>query len=166
MSDSVAVLALDPGGTTGVSFILVSAAALSDPRTKVLRSIQLWDQWELNSHENQQITDITTIMRQRPEAAIVTEDFQLRTMAAELSPVRITAAVDWWLSHEMPHRPLFRQMPSLGKRITDDRLQRWGYYKNDKRVHARDATRHALMFLRRAKKNDKLRQEAWPGIFK
>lgn len=161
-----AVLALDPGGTTGACLIIVEAAVLAPAGSPMLEGLIAWEQWQVGGPENQQVDTIMGHIESNPEAAIVIEGFQLRTMAAELSPVRITAAIDWAMHSSYPGKPLFRQMPSLGKRITNDRLKRGGLYRSDGNEHARDATRHAVMFLRRAKKDLALQAQAWPHLLR
>lgn len=158
---NVSVIGIDPGGTTGWAVLCCPVNSLrggSDP----LAEIKHWSYGQLEGAENHQVDQLIMIIQDWEAAAIVCEGFHLRTLAAELSPVRITAALDWWLSYAK--RPMFIQLPSMAKSTaTDDRLKSWELYDKGNE-HARDATRHASTFLRRTAKNAKLRAAAWPHI--
>jgi hypothetical protein len=83
---------------------------------------------------------------------VVIEDFVLRERTKDrslLSPVRIT----FGLEHELWMSPdnffTTKQQPSDAKStVTDDRLKRWGMWTVGQQ-HARDATRHLILFLRK-----------------
>lgn len=118
------------------------------------------------------VAELTELVRSFPEAAVVIEDFILRQFRQDrdlLSPVRVTAALSqqMWLDR----RGFFTQQPSMAKgTITDERLKKWGMYNRAGGMqHARDADRHALMFIRRCTgmdKNSKAnRMRAWPHLF-
>lgn len=168
------VIALDPGGTTGWSVMCVDVDALSDPDISILKSISHWAQGQVVGPENDQIKSIVDLLAAWPNAAVVIEDFILRKYVQGrelLAPVRITAAVEYvfWRGAEgigQPGRPVFKQQPSLAmKTATDDRLRTWDLYLRDGNEHARDATRHAITFLRRASERPQLRHRAWPGWY-
>lgn len=175
--DTVQVLALDPGGTTGWSLFEVQPEAISDrPEHRgigVLKNVIRWRHGQIDcgtskgnlgrslhagvstSGENAGIGEILGLIRSWPLAAIVVEDFVLdpnrfNTGRDLLSPVRITSGVsyDLWLQG----RDYFSQSASIAKSSAKDaQLKLWGYYdRNGGMGHARDADRHALTFLRRA----------------
>lgn len=100
--------------------------------------------------------------------AVVYEDFIIRqsNMSRDfLSPVRVTAALQQtaWESRLASE---FKQQPSEAKTaITDDRLKTWKmYYDGSAARHARDADRHALLFLRKARQKKGRIREAWPVV--
>jgi hypothetical protein len=176
----------DPGGTTGWSVFSVHPDALSQEDLSVLENVVWWDQGQFVGDEDNQADEMVELCRVWPHAAIGIESFILRTRRSSedtLSPVRLIAKLGYALrkGHEgrgsdlkcgrgKPRR-LFQQQPSLAKNtVTDDRLKEWGYYRREGgEEHARDATRHALTFLRRTSDEDPrstaLRVAAWPHLF-
>lgn len=82
----------------------------------------------------------------------VIEDFILRerTKARDLlSPVRCTAMVRVFMEQMKVHCPIELQSASDAKgSFTDERLRRWGLWTVGS-PHARDATRHLLLHLRK-----------------
>lgn len=165
-TDFPSVLAFDPGGITGWCVMSVHVDALLSDEYAILDNITHWEQGQLDVDEHQQEMEIAQLMEAWDSAALLFEGFELRTVAAELSPVRLTAVAAHIARHYfMPPRPIFKQMPSHAMTtITDRRLKDWGLYKPGQE-HARDAERHAILFLRRAKANPKLRKLAWPKIY-
>ena len=171
--NTTTVIALDPGGVTGWSLMCVEPYALSDPTQKVLRNVTMHHHGELESHDtaegyNEVADHLLTLAKSWPSAAIVIEDFVIRSNIRSrefLSPVRITEKVDWALWKAK--RSWFRQTPADAKTTaTDARLREWGMYDSVGSLgHARDADRHAITFLRRAKQKESLRAEAWPHLY-
>jgi hypothetical protein len=180
------VIGIDPGGTTGWSVMVVHPEALVDRDVPVLGNIEY--------HGNGQITSIPTngkavkalelsiaerlavrsliadVLIRWPGSALVIEDFLLRkrTMDRELlSPVRLTAILEWEVENLDLHMHLVRQQPSQAKGVaTDERLRQWGLYKRAGGMqHARDADRHAITFLRTAKQRGSVRGAAWPHLY-
>lgn len=103
-----------------------------------------------------------------PVAAVVIEDFVLRQMRMDrelLSPVRITSAVGYAMWRK--GRDYHVQSPTDAKRVcTDERLKEWGMYDPYGGLrHARDADRHAILFLRKAKQKAAFRAAAWPHLY-
>lgn len=159
------VIAFDPGGTTGWSAISVHPDSLVDPDVPILDNIIHWDQGQIEGDEYTQVDIILEMLDLWDGAAAVMEDFQLRTISAELSPERIKTIAGWALSRLFdPTRSLFLQMPSMKETASDDRLKRWDLYRPGEQ-HARDATRHAIVFLRRAKASGQIREAAFPHLF-
>lgn len=164
--DYPTIIALDPGGTTGWSVIMVHPECLSDPDVSILENILHYEQGQFEGPELDQADEIIGLLQAWDNAAIVCEDFQLRTTAAELSPVRIRAMVELYI-HRDPeeNRPIFLQMPSLAKTtVTDKRLKQWKLYRPGEE-HARDSLRHSITFLRRASVDVRIRRAAWPSIY-
>lgn len=174
---SAAVIALDPGQTTGWSFMLVHPESLSDPKVRVLDNItthqhgqvkSVRDDLSMTDGESLAVDDLWDFIDAWPGAAIVMEDFVIRGHDRSrqfLSPVRIMAKIDYLLWKT--GRSAFRQSPSDAKNTCSDaRLKEWGLYDSYGGLnHARDADRHALLFLRKSKQNEYLRRAAWPHIF-
>lgn len=167
------IVGVDPGVTTGVSVLILD---LSDglPRPDDADKIKTWthqlsyggsgnkgDLVEGNGWEEQDIAesigllvfDLKTVYE---NVYLVIEDFIIRKFLSSrdfLSPVRITSGIlqDVRTRGTLPKDQIFFQSPSEAKGVcTDERLDRWGYtIKTQKDRHARDATRHAVLFLRR-----------------
>lgn len=169
------VIALDPGGTTGWSVMCVEPDCLSDPDISVLQSITHWAQGQVDGNENEQAKELVQLIASWPHAAVVCENFTLRTYKQSrelLSPVRVTAKIDFAMHHGMEGiipsgRRIWLQEPSMAKKTaTDERLRDWGLYRREGgEEHARDATRHAITFLRRCSDRPKLRHHAWPKLY-
>lgn len=116
-----------------------------------------------------QVRQLNGLLANYPRAALVIEDFSLRTEVRSrevTSPDRLRLAIT---AHECIHGPgrvPFLQQPSMAKTTaTDDRLKRAGLYFPGL-PHATDAARHALTFVRNARQNESLRAAAWPRYFK
>lgn len=184
--DTATVIAFDPGGTTGWSLISVDPEALCVRERKVLSGIYEHQHGEVDcgvkrgnldsslhggistDGEFSGVFDCTKLCKEWPCAAVVIEDFNLNQFRRDrdlLSPVRITAAIGYtlWLSGRDYHV----QMPGDAKRVcSDEALKAWGMYDSYNALkHARDADRHAILFLRKAKSNKELRERAWPHLF-
>ena len=140
-------------------------------RCQILKSLSL----RTFSTTNRDSSTVPSLTRQKKSsvfskpgdnAAIVCEDFQLRTLAAELSPVRIRAMIEMYIRLSPDeNRPIFLQMPSLAKStVTDARLKQWKLYRPGEE-HARDSLRHSITFLRRASVDVRIRRAAWPAIY-
>ena len=168
------VISIDPGGTTGWSLMCVEPYALSDPDERILRNITLHQHGELPSNDTpdgyNEVTDILIdLIMTWPQAAVVIEDFVIRNPNRSrefLSPVRITEKLDYILwKHD---RTWHRQTPADAKTTaTDARLREWGLFvaPASKMVHARDADRHGITFLRKIKDEPKKQARVWPHLF-
>lgn len=168
-TDDPALIAIDPGGTTGWCVMQICAEAVVDDDINILDNIIHWEQGQFAGSEREQYVALADLVNAWEDAAVVVEDFTLRmfNMNKELlSPVRITAALDYHLAMDYdPVRSMFLQTPEMAMTdCTDTRLRSWGMYIPGEE-HARDAERHALTFLRRAKAKAKLRVSAWPQIY-
>jgi hypothetical protein len=172
------VIAIDPGGTTGWSVMMVHPDALVDPNIQILANIEYWSHGQFGGPENKQAKQVVELVEAWPDAALVIERFTLRVLRMDddlLSPVRITAkiemALDLWpgLGGQRNNTPIFYQPTSVLASIHDGRLREWGLYERaGGEVHARDADRHAIYFLRDAKGHKQakqLREKAWPHLY-
>lgn len=162
-ADLVSVMALDPGGTTGWALLTVPRRNISNRHQgSVLDDVQL-ECGQIFGEEHDAIEEIATLVIGHLEAALVIEDFIVRRMDPSrefLSPVRIMTVIE----HDCYRlkRPSWRQSPADAKTVvTDDRLKRWGLWTKGQQ-HARDATRHGILFLRRARSDQALAMKAWP----
>lgn len=178
-TNAVPILALDPGGTTGWSLLvlrrnIMGRDVFSWNLDAILRNKFMWDHGELSclGDEDAAVYYLARLCDQFPSAAIVVEDFILRAERKEksrdlLSPVRITAKLEHCLWRR--RRRIFRQTAGQAKPIvTNDRLALLGALANDGMTdHARDADRHAVMFLRRClgPQGVGLKRSAWPHIY-
>lgn len=181
-----AVIGIDPGGTTGWSIITVHPEALIEPTADLFENIfdHKHGQVDCGSHRGNLASslhegistegefsgayDLVELIKAWPSAAVVIEDFNLRQMRMDrelLSPVRITAAIGYamWLAGRDYHV----QQPSDAKNVcSDERLKQWRMYDpNGGLKHARDADRHAILFLRKAKNSKEFRALAWPHLY-
>jgi hypothetical protein len=160
---------IDPGGTSGWSVMSVHPAALIEPKVSILENITHWSHGQIGGDENAQASELLGLIDAWPGCCVGHEDFILRTAVTSrevLSPVRITAKVEFglFLAGGVPY---FRQMPSEAKNVaTDDRLRAWGFYeRSGGKEHARDADRHNLTWLRKCKQHRFMREQCWPYLF-
>jgi hypothetical protein len=158
---------IDPGETTGWALIAVHPQALACPDFAVLDNIVHWDCGDVRGYEWEQCDWLVESAVSWPLAALGSEDFILRTYSAArslLSPVRMTAA--WEYEMWTRRRVIWKQQPAEAKvAVSDGRLAAWKMLPDGKSPHARDALRHALLFLKKAKSSSRLRGAAWPKLF-
>jgi hypothetical protein len=184
--DAATVIAIDPGGTTGWTLISVHPECLVADDAKVLDNIFIHQHGQVDcgsrrgnlgtslhsgistDGEFSGVYDLAKFIKSWPVAAIVIEDFTLRQMRKDrdlLSPVRITAALGYSIWRD--GRDYHVQSPADAKRVcTDARLKEWRMYDpTGGLVHARDADRHAILFLRKAKQSKNFRALAFPHLY-
>jgi hypothetical protein len=181
------VISIDPGGTTGWSVMRVHPEALVDREVPILTNITRHDHGQIraipvlaNPRHKPKARELSTEERRCvrtlmqdvvlawPGAVVVIEDFILRKQSMDrelLSPVRLTAALEWAIDESGIPYHLDRQTPSEAKGgATDDRLRKWGLYKRAGGLeHARDADRHSIVFLRIEKGSGI--GLAWPHLY-
>jgi hypothetical protein len=167
--DYPTVVWFDPGGTTGWSVISVHPEALIENDVTILDNIINWTHGQIVGDENEQASAMLGIVAAWPGCCVGHEDFILGKFSADrelLSPVRITAKVEFglFLAGGVPY---FRQMPSEAKKVaTDERLRSWGLYEREGgQGHARDADRHAITWIRKCKQYEWMRRQCWPYLF-
>jgi hypothetical protein len=167
----------DPGGTTGWGVMSVEPSVLTLNKP-LERNIAHWACGEIVGNLNQQASQVLELFESWDGAAIGIEKFHLRQIAVELSPVEITAKVEYayWLMEKWaaeederdPGRPrhVFKQEPSLAKRtLTDQRMHDYKLWVPGK-DHKRDAIKHCYTFLQRCQETPRLRAAAWPALFR
>lgn len=126
-----------------------------------------WWHGQIDCHdENLGCHQLKSIIDRWPSAVIVFEGFSVRQLAVDLSPVSITARIEDHLWNHHAGKEIFKQTAAQAKTTaTNDRLKAWGVYTADGGLnHARDADRHALLFIRRCmqgKNSQELRERAW-----
>lgn len=157
VDDLYVCAAFDPGGKTGWSVFGVHGDAIEDPECRIIDNIQFWSMGEFFGPEKEQAREMFELVEQWPTAKIVMEDFVLRKFSSArelLSPVRVKSRFEGRMDQAGDERPIILQQPSLAMTaITDARLQKMGLYNATKGFeHGRDAVRHALTWLKRAKK--------------
>ncbi len=157
--DKFAVMAIDPGGTTGIAAALLNAGKAQTTHQLLRRAVQkkvlavgeitakgrnaetrqaekLYDEW-------MKFKFIANVEKgiPLPYIYLVVEDFQLRQRSVDLSPVKIT----WGLLSLIPEEEMLMQQPSEAKSYaTNERLRKWGVWAVGKE-HGRDAVRHLAL---------------------
>jgi len=170
-SHRLSVFAVDPGETTGWAVVSVPPESLLDRSINLLEDME-FDCGQLTGSEDAQaerLCDLAITF----DGPVIIEDFTLRQFRMDrslLSPVRVTAKLEYdiyLVNKDVGKESQIRikkQQPSLAKSTaTDARLKEWGLWEVGA-PHARDAIRHAVTFLRRAKADRKIRQWAWPDL--
>jgi len=185
------VLGIDPGGTTGWSLITVPRSSIYG---KTPGQVLEFKYGEIHGPEDDQAIEISRLARQIQNLdygigpAVVVEDFDLmphyNNTSADvvLSPVRIAAKLQ--MLYHMGESEAFRsgervrvslrlmgeslivmQGRTMAKQTaTDERLRAWGLYTHRTGDHIRDATRHAITAIRRAKSNQEFRDSMWRKV--
>jgi hypothetical protein len=166
------VLGIDPGGTTGWCLITVlRSAVFADAEPSIIE----WDYGELTGPEPRQATEIAQMCREiqgldyKTGPAVMSErwtaDPSFKSADQEqYSPIRINAQLE--LLHyqgKMGDSTLHFQSRTIKSAtgVSDDRLMRLGIYVEGSK-HIRDATKHALTALRRARESRKFALKLWP----
>jgi hypothetical protein len=162
-------LAVDPGMTTGWAVIGVPEGSIYGNEKG---AIEEFETGEVMGNFTGQARGLAHIARRFQNVkspnniALIIEDFDPRHHVRSeeyLSPVKLAAMLTY--ATDMGHlggiTGPFWQMPSLAKETaTDDRLKAWKLYKPGSE-HIKDATRHAITFIRRTKGSKALREQAW-----
>jgi hypothetical protein len=176
------VVWIDPGEVSGWCVMSVDAEAMVDPEERILDNVAHWAAGQIHGDELVQIDDALDLYRSWPDAACGSEDFilnQFRRDRTLLAPVRINSVLGYELlvgdrrRRRGSSRHLFLQTASMGLHLLKNGvIERTGLWPDrDPGNHARAATSHACVFLRRAKERQKnLRGEfllhaAWPTLF-
>jgi len=166
------VIGLDPGGTTGYCIVWVPRECIYDPRNTQPEILEVRT-GEFGGDEVEQARSISGLCRSTQGLdymvgpALVIEDWDIehtnRTSDPEmLSPVRITAMLRYAkMRKELLDSRIVMQKRKLAKEtFTDERLHAAHMYTKGS-DHIRDATRHALTALRRARADKEFRQVMW-----
>lgn len=177
-SPALVVLAFDPGETTGWSVWRAPIETLCTQGTPKTLARCKWALGQIRPADadlRRGEGDSATVDRmlevgrwsyeefvhEDDEFVLVREGFTLRMMSMDpnlLAPVRVNAIFkDRMRAAGNPYQ-MYEQQPGEAKRVvTDQRLRAWGVYRPGME-HARDAERHAILFLRRVASTPALRR--------
>lgn len=156
------VTCIDPGGVTGIATVWFFEEWMRDPARSLSQCLLAWEAESLQGTENYQtLLALRWIANRTHEVRhdLAIEDFVLRTGSPDrqvLSPVRITAKLEWQLWRGIKtvgggKRTFIpsKQSPSDAKgAVNDARLRAMAMYTPGP-DHARDATRHCVLWLRK-----------------
>ncbi len=168
------VVWIDPGEVSGWCVAAVSPDALSDPHERILDNVAHWVAGQIHGEELRQIEEALDLYRAWPDAACGSEDFILQQMRKDrtlLAPVRINAVLGYELKRGDPKRKkgvprsLYLQQPGMRTQVKKILPYTDYWLVSDPDDHGRDATAHAITFLRRSKQQRTLRARAWPHLF-
>lgn len=166
LNTSVAIFAIDPGGTTGiaagvfdlrrltVAATIRRALAKNNFRTWNVRGPNVKQNWEISraAVDFYYTTHVEKSLIFFNNFFVVAENFNLRQMDADLSPVERNSGVETLLGPCFKDRwdeVWSKQTASEAKGFCDDKmLDRWGLLKG-KSPHERDAVRHIARRLDR-----------------
>lgn len=146
-------VSFDPGGTTGWALFQVWMEALRSSDYSILDNVAFWSAGEFTGPEVRQAEQMVELVRHWPGCHVVVEQFVLRQLQVDLAPERLNARFESLLARDVPAKSFILQQPALAKStITDDTLSRAGLSAAlAGKPHAKDAVRHNLTWLRRAK---------------
>jgi hypothetical protein len=164
------VVGIDPGATTGWVLLTVPRYSIyGEEESHILE----WDYGEFYGDEDIQVRELCRLLREIQSLdyligpAAIVEDFDIPPHAPTtnpelLSPVRIAAKLAFAARIGMAgDARIVLQGRTIAKgTVTDERLKRWGYWVEGS-DHIRDAARHAITALRRARDNPEFRDEIW-----
>lgn len=164
---TLTVIGIDPGETTGW-------AKISIPRDSIFGDepgrIVDFQHGEWTGPETAHALAFCRVAKRYIWPAVVVEDFTLRTSVTSrevLAPVRVGAMIRFCVQTSMAGSVVgFEwQLPSLAfETMPDNRLEKAGLWVEGS-AHIRDAARHAMTLIRRAKRDPKLAARIfhWPG---
>lgn len=183
MEKNIHVVGIDPGGTTGWCRLTIPRAAMFEGAPS---RIVEWDYGVFSGAETEQVKAVCRLAREIQGLAygvgpaLVVEDWDSdpsfkSTDPEALSPVRIGAMLRFAhsLGADMTgwkvvgrsflgDSTLTFQGRTIAKSTaTDERLKAWGLWSTI--THTRDATRHAIVALRRARQNEEMAAAMWPA---
>ncbi len=162
MSDDILyVMGVYPGTTTGVAIIGVHQLTIYADRPG---KIKFFETWEITGSYTYQAIEVADASREFYPLALVVESFYPAkpiTTEESLSPVHVGARIEFCADSHYIFAPFFWQTPSMAMETApDSRLKLWGLYQSGP-DHIKNATRHAITFIRRTKDDEKLRTRAW-----
>lgn len=176
LGPALVVCAFDPGETTGWSVWRAPVGTLVGQGTRRTLARSKWALGQIRSSQDalargdgdsDMVDKMLEIGRwafeefvhEDDEFVFVHEGFRLRMMSMDdnlLAPVRVNAIFRDRLRGTGTQ--VYKQDPSEAKiTITDARLREWSVYKKGME-HARDAERHAILFLRKFASTPRLRR--------
>lgn len=161
------VIGVDPGETTGVAVIRIPLDTMyGDAPGRIVSHFTI----ELTGPETAQAQTFCRVAKRYIWPAIAMEDFSLRTSVTSrevLAPVRMASKIQFCVDTGLagPVTGWEWQMPAMAKEtMPDNRLEKAGLYTKGS-DHIRDASRHAMTLIRRAKQDERLRRRVfhYPG---
>lgn len=162
------VLAVDPGGMTGWSIMTTTVDKVVNRSLSLEEMVVTWRHGEIPSEgdfgEQVAVEVLVTLLDHvgSHSTTVVLENFvpqRLDKSKAFLSPVRLNSAFEQLLFQEQVSWT--KQMPREKGAMDDNRLKAKGFYERGM-GHARDADRHALLFLQKLQGNRTLMQKSFP----
>lgn len=172
---TIRIIGFDPGGTIGWSVMEITFDALNDQNLSRTEKVTGWWHGQLRSDDEDvempepvSIEVCTAIIENSlalaDDIAVVSEDYQIRSARTDkqtISPIRLLAGLEqnvWSMG-----RRIQKQMPSEKSGATDERLKNWGFYSPGSQ-HARDADRHALIFMAKLAAKKSLQRKFFPNL--
>jgi len=161
------VIGVDPGETTGWAVIRIPLDTMyGNEPGRVVSHVT----GELTGPDTAQAQTFCRIAKRYIWPAIAMEDFALRTQVTSrvvLAPVRVASKIHFCVQTGLAGTVTGWewQMPALAmETMPDNRLEKAGLWTEGSE-HIRDASRHAMTLIRRAKKDEKLRRRIfhYPG---
>jgi hypothetical protein len=161
------VIGIDPGETTGWAKITIPRDSMFGDAPGKIVDLKTG---ELTGPESAQALTMARILKRYIWPTVALEDFTLRTDVTSrevLAPVRVAAKIHLCIECGMAGSVIGVewQLPSLAfETMPDNRLRKAGLWVEGS-THKRDAARHAMTLIRRAKNNPKLAERIfhWPG---
>jgi len=140
-----------PGSTSGVAIIGVHERTIyRDYPGKIIHN----EAFDITGNLTSQVFEIMTVLSEFWPCALVVESFNSKKPIANqgcLDPVRVGARIEMCVESHYTLAPLFWQTPVIAlDTAPDNNLKLWGIYEPEP-DHIRNATRHAITFIRRAK---------------
>lgn len=175
----VVIMAVDPGDTTGWCWLAVDRGDLCSLGTRgfLKKSDLRYGQFKTggtDAGENfvvdllvesaRRCWDWAEVDVEEDTFLVVLEDFILRNSSMDrslLSPVRLNAKLQYALRNS-GIRTVLQSSSDAMRTVTDDRLRIWNLYDSASGVHARDATRHAVLCARKYASDIRFRE--WCGM--
>lgn len=156
-----AVTTIDPGGVTGICTVWYWREGLLSPSIPVQKCMMAWEASCLYGEENEQTLAALRWISERSLVGmdVAIEDFILQSAIKGrelLSPVRIGHKLDYQLwrgircadETKRTFKPTWQSANDAKNVVNDARLKQYAMYTPGP-DHARDATRHAILWLRR-----------------
>ena len=161
VSNSIYVMGVDPGFTSGVTIIGVPYLSMYG-NSPYHRSY--FEMFEVSGNYASQALEIVDATREFFPLALVVESFYpAKPITSEeyLSPVHVGDRIAFCVETHYVLCPFFWQTPSQAMETApDSRLKLWNLYKPGP-DHMKDSTRHVVTFLRRCREDTQLRDSAW-----